>query len=88
MKASHIIVKGKVQGVFFRATTKKQADSLGIKGWVRNLPTGEVEAFLEGEEKNLNEMLLFCKEGPQGSQVDDIEIEEQTPEGLKEFEIL
>jgi len=51
MKRAHLFISGKVQGVFFRAFTKEVADSLGLKGWVRNLTDGRVEAVFEGEEK-------------------------------------
>ena len=87
-KAVHLIIKGRVQGVFYRASTKKEANKLGIKGWIRNLPTGEVEGFFEGEKKALDEIINFCKIGPSSAEVEEIKIEEQTPLNYKKFEAL
>jgi acylphosphatase len=64
MKRNHVIIEGKVQGVFFRANTHRMATSLGLAGWVRNLPDGRVEAVFEGDEKNLAVMLDWCWKGP------------------------
>lgn len=74
-EAIHIIVKGKVQGVFFRATTSEKAAQLGLKGWVRNLPDGNVEVMAEGEKENLNKLAEWCKIGTDRSVVDSVEIE-------------
>lgn len=74
-EAIHIIVKGKVQGVFFRATTSDKAAQLGLKGWVRNLPDGNVEVMAEGEKENLNKLAEWCKIGTDRSVVDSVEIE-------------
>lgn len=74
-EAIHIIVKGKVQGVFFRATTSEKAAQLGLKGWVRNLPDGNVEVIAEGEKENLNKLAEWCKIGTDRSVVDSVEIE-------------
>ena len=57
MKRKHVVIEGKVQGVFFRANTQRMAASLGLTGWVRNLPDGRVEVVIEGEENNLAAML-------------------------------
>lgn len=62
-KRAHVYVSGRVQGVFFRATTRDEARSRGITGWVKNLPDGRVEAVFEGEEKKVQEMIDFCHEG-------------------------
>lgn len=68
-------VSGRVQGVFFRYETKSLADELGVRGWVRNLPDGRVEAVFEGEEEPVRRMIEFCKRGPPGARVTDIKIE-------------
>ena len=75
-EAMRIIVKGKVQGVFFRATTTEKATQLGLKGWVKNLPDGNVEVMAEGEKENLNKLAEWCKIGTDRSVVDSVEIEE------------
>jgi acylphosphatase len=63
MVRAQVIFKGRVQGVFFRVHTKERADELGVKGWVRNLNTGEVEAVFEGDESLVNELIEYCKSG-------------------------
>ena len=68
-----IVVSGLVQGVCFRASTRSLARRLGLRGWVRNLPDGRVEAVFEGEENLLREMLGWCQAGPQGAQVDHVD---------------
>lgn len=65
-----IVVSGRVQGVWFRISTRKNAIRLGLRGWVRNLPDGRVEAVLEGEEHPLLQMLDWCRIGPPGARVD------------------
>ena len=80
-KRAHVYIKGRVQGVFFRATTKKRANDLGITGWVKNLPDGRVEAVFEGEEETIEEMIGFCHEGPSSAVVKDVEIEWEEYEG-------
>ena len=70
----HVFVTGMVQGVFFRAETAKLAQRLGLTGWVRNLDDGRVEAVFEGEKKDVDEAVEFCKHGPSGAQVEAIEV--------------
>ncbi len=71
----HVIVEGRVQGVFFRDFTRRQAQRLGIKGWVRNLMDGRVEIMAEGEEENLKLFLEEVKKGPPLAVVENIDIE-------------
>jgi acylphosphatase len=73
----NVIISGRVQGVWFRASTKEKADQLGITGWVRNTPDGHVEAVFEGDEKILQEMLDWCHHGPQYAKVKNVKITEQ-----------
>jgi acylphosphatase len=80
----HIIITGRVQGVCFRFNTKKTAEDLGIDGWVKNLPDGNVEAVFEGEEKKLLKILDFIKKGPFGSRV--IKTTENWSDKKNEFE--
>ncbi len=87
MKRAHLFISGKVQGVFYRAFTKEVADSLGLKGWVRNLKDGRVEAVFEGDEDKISIAIERCKEGPIYARVDNIEIIWEEPEGLLDFEI-
>lgn len=75
----HVIISGKVQGVWFRASTKDKAEQLGICGWVRNTFDGNVEAVFEGEEYLIQEMLDWCRHGPSSAKVENVEVEKQTP---------
>ncbi len=83
-KAVHLIISGRVQGVFFRSHTKKIADSLGLKGFVRNLPDGGVEAVAVSDEDKIKEFILWCKKGPQHAEVTDVKI--NYPEIKEEFD--
>lgn len=69
-----ILVRGKVQGVFFRASAMSEAQRLGLTGWVKNLPDGAVEAVAEGERARVEEFVLWCRRGPPAARVDDVEV--------------
>ena len=66
---AHVFIGGKVQGVFFRSETKRMADSLDLKGWVRNLPDNKVEAVFEGRGELVDTMIEFCRIGPMDARV-------------------
>jgi acylphosphatase len=88
MKALHLIIYGRVQGVWFRASTQETAHRLKIQGWVRNTPEGNVEAHIQGEKLSVDEMLSWCEQGPPGARVDSIDISEASPnEEYKTFNI-
>ena len=70
----HVFVSGIVQGVFFRQKTKRQAESLGVNGWVRNLPDGRVEAVFEGEEEAVEALVDYCRHGPPYARVTNVEV--------------
>ena len=78
-----LIVKGKVQGVFYRASAKEEAKALGLRGWVRNTPEGHVEAVATGEHQALSQFIDWCKKGPPSAQVTVVDI---IPEELTQFE--
>ncbi|HKF80111.1 MAG TPA: acylphosphatase [Thermoleophilaceae bacterium] len=82
-----IVVHGRVQGVFFRDTTRRQASSRGVAGWVSNRPDGAVEAVFEGEPDAVRSMVDFVRDGPRGAEVERVEESEEEPEGLSGFEI-
>ncbi len=71
-----VLIRGVVQGVGFRAFVARLARRFGIKGYVRNMPTGEVEAVFDGEESKVRLMIEFCKRGPPLARVEGIEVEE------------
>jgi acylphosphatase len=85
--ARAIKVSGKVQGVFFRASTKDQADALGIYGFVRNEPDGSVYIEAEADAATIDQFLAWCKEGPRMARVDRCEVSEKEAVGFKAFEI-
>ncbi|MFP4175002.1 MAG: acylphosphatase [Halobacteriales archaeon] len=75
MERAHVVVSGKVQGVYFRATTRDEAQEHGVTGWVKNLDDGRVEAVFEGDEDAVREMVEFCHEGSRRAEVEDVEVE-------------
>ncbi len=89
MKArAHVLVNGTVQGVLFRSETKQNAESNGVKGWVRNLPDGRVEAVFEGEEENVKGLVEFCRRGPRGAMVTAIDLSWEAYTGVfRDFRI-
>jgi len=76
----HIKIGGKVQGVYFRASTKEKADELGIRGWVKNMSDGTVEIVATGSDETIKEFISWCHEGPRGAAVADIKITEEAEE--------
>jgi acylphosphatase len=85
----HVFVSGRVQGVFFRQSTQRKAQSLSIKGWVRNLHDGRVEAVFEGEEPAVKTLIDYCRHGPSVARVDDIEVTNENYIGeFSDFETL
>ena len=87
MKCVHLIISGRVQGVFFRDSTIRKAIELGLKGYVKNLQDGSVEVVAEGIEDKINELIEFIKKGPGIASVTGIKIKYKEPENFKNFEI-
>jgi len=83
-KAIRLYVSGLVQGVFFRAFIKENAERLNIKGFVRNLEDGRVEIFIEGNPLEVNKMIEICKKGPKHSEIKRVE---EKPERFQEFKV-
>lgn len=86
MKAAHVFVRGRVQGVSYRNFVESQAEELGIGGWVRNRSDGSVEAWLEGDRDNVANLMELMEEGPEGAGVNDVEVSWEEPEGFAGFE--
>jgi acylphosphatase len=85
---SKVIITGRVQGVFFRAHTKKTADRLGIKGYVKNLANGSVEAVFEADQIAVSQMIAWCRKGPSLSRVKHVKTEERkTLTNFKTFDV-
>ena len=87
MKRAQVVVRGSVQGVFFRAETRDRARSLGLAGWVRNAADGTVEAAFEGDDERVASMIEWCRRGPPGARVEDVEVHWVEPEGDAGFSI-
>lgn len=88
MVCKRIRVFGKVQGVFYRASSKTKADELKLVGWVRNEPDGTVMMEVQGEADKVNQMIKWCKEGPTYSRVDDVLYEDAESQKRSAFEII
>ena len=87
MKRVRVRVRGRVQGVFFRAETRARAESLGIAGLVRNDLDGSVEAVFEGPADRVDSLVGWCRRGPSGAQVDEVEIVDEQPLGEVGFQV-
>jgi acylphosphatase len=82
-----VVVHGRVQGVFFRDTTRRTAERHGVAGWVRNRPDGAVEAVFEGDAAAVERLVAFCHEGPRGAHVARVDVAGEPPEGLAGFSV-
>ncbi|QSA97960.1 acylphosphatase [Methylococcus sp. EFPC2] len=81
-KRVRVWVSGRVQGVYYRGSTCREADRLGLMGWVRNLADGRVELVAEGEESAIQALLNWCAEGPPMARVDEINVLEEPIKGV------
>ena len=80
-------VRGRVQGVFFRAEMRARAESLGVAGWGRNAPDGSVEAVFEGEPDRVASMVDWCRRGPAGAVVESVDVVPEEPAGESGFHV-
>lgn len=85
MQSKRLIISGKVQGVFYRATAKRIADGMGVKGWIRNLDSGEVEALICGTETQVDHFIEWARSGPDLASVNKIEIINEQEEFFEKF---
>jgi acylphosphatase len=85
--AVRVRIKGIVHGVSFRSSMAQMATGLGVRGWVRNLPDGSVEAFLEGDDRGVKRVLEWARTGPPRARVDRIDVEAATPRNHRDFRI-
>jgi acylphosphatase len=81
------VVSGRVQGVFFRDTMRRRAESAGLAGWVRNTPDGTVEAVFEGEPEAVDDLVEFSRRGPSRAEVAAVEVIDEEADGLSGFEV-
>lgn len=87
MIRQRVVVRGLVQGVFFRDTCRRQAFAQQVAGWVRNRPDGAVEAVFEGEPQAVEAMTRWCRTGPRHARVDRVEVADEAPTGERGFEV-
>ena len=87
-KSVRIYITGVVQGVFFRAFVKDNAEKNNVRGFSRNLQDGRIEIFLEGDASDVNTMIELCRQGPKHSQIKNVEMKREKFQGFREFKIL
>jgi acylphosphatase len=87
VKRARVVARGRVQGVFFRDSTRREAQSAAVAGWARNRSDGAVEAVFEGDDEAVDRMVEFVRRGPGHSEIDDVEVVDETPEGLSGFDV-
>ena len=83
----HVVVRGRVQGVFFRDSLRERAETAGVAGWAKNRDDGAVEVVLEGSPGAVEEVLSFCESGPPRADVEDLDVSDEQPEGLSGFSV-
>ena len=84
----HVVISGRVQGVWFRASTRDKAQQLGLTGWVKNTVEGNVEAVFEGKEQQVQQMIDWCHRGPPHARVDNVEVQKKPiSQGFEQFSI-
>jgi acylphosphatase len=88
MPTVHLIIRGKVQGVFYRATAKEVADDIGVTGWVKNTIEGSVEIVATGSSGQLQKLIQWCKVGPVKAMVTEVVVNEIEEENFKSFQIV
>ena len=82
-----IVVRGRVQGVFFRDSTRRRAEALGVTGWACNRADGAVDVVAEGEPEAVEQLVAFLREGPRRAQVSGVDVNDEAPEGLGGFDV-
>ncbi len=87
MTRVRVRVRGRVQGVFFRAEARERAESLGVAGWIRNAGDGSVEAVFEGADEQVESLLAWCRRGPAGARVEEVEAVREEPAGEAGFRV-
>jgi acylphosphatase len=83
----NVVARGRVQGVFFRDSVRREASSRGVAGWVRNCPDGTVEAVFEGDREAVDALVAFCRAGPGAADVTSVDVTRETAGSLSGFEV-
>ncbi len=87
MRRVRVRASGRVQGVFFRDSVRREAGRLEVAGWVRNCPDGTVEAVFEGASGAVDELIELCRGGPGQADIDRVEVVDEDPEGVEGFRV-
>jgi acylphosphatase len=85
--ARHVVVHGRVQGVFFRDTCRREARAAGVAGWVLNASDGTVHVHLEGDREAVDRVVAWTRQGPRHAHVDHVDVRDTRPAGLTGFEV-
>lgn len=85
--ARRVLIQGRVQGVFFRDSARREAQERGVAGWVTNRDDGSVEAVFEGDAGAVDALVAWCREGPPEAEVERVDVHDAEPTGLRGFEI-
>jgi acylphosphatase len=88
MRTVHLIIKGKVQGVYYRASAKDVAREVGVTGWVKNLPDGNVEVIVSGSEDRVAKFIEWCRKGPKNAEVTEVIVNDSKEKPLTDFRII
>lgn len=83
----HVLIAGRVQGVWYRGAMQREAERLGLAGWVKNRPDGKVEAVVEGAPAHVDSLVAWCRKGPPSARVEDVAVHEEPPQGLSGFRV-
>jgi acylphosphatase len=87
MATVHLLISGKVQGVFYRATAKEKALALNLNGWIKNTTDGNVEAVVSGDEAAVKAFVDWCRQGPDRAEVEHVSITPKPDDGLTGFQV-
>ena len=88
MPTAHLLIKGKVQGVYYRASAKDKAIELSLTGWVKNTPAGDVEAVVTGPQTAIQSFIAWCRQGPPAAKVEDIKVTPMPETAFPDFSIM
>lgn len=88
MATVHLMISGKVQGVFFRASAKEKALELALNGWIKNTPDGSVEATVSGSDEGVQQFVAWCRQGPPRAEVSHVSVTPKPDSGFNGFEVL
>ena len=88
MKTVHLLISGKVQGVFFRESARKLAEKINIKGWIKNTSDEKVEAMISGDVNDVNDFINWCYTGPERAEVTDVIVSQQAQTSFEKFKVI